>query len=116
MKKGFVRAAHDISDGGLAVTLAEMAFGGGLGFAVDLERVGVDSAGLALVTEGASRFVVEVPAESRRSFERSLARTPHARLGTVNDGGGSLRWGERTLAELELDPLYDRWRTGLGLP
>ncbi|MCI4372875.1 MAG: phosphoribosylformylglycinamidine synthase subunit PurL, partial [Thermoplasmata archaeon] len=36
VEAGSVRAAHDISDGGLAVTLAEMAFGGHLGFSIDL--------------------------------------------------------------------------------
>src|SRR5208282_3049639 len=60
MERGWVRSAHDVSDGGLAVTLSEMAFGGELGFSVDLKAVGVKSPGTALVAEGASRFVVEV--------------------------------------------------------
>ncbi len=116
MRNGTVRAAHDVSDGGLAVTLAEMAFGGRLGFDVDLEVVGLDSPGLALVVEGRSRFVIEVPVAKERSFLRTLARTPRARLGTVVSRGGTLRWGRRILAELDLDALYERWRAGLGLP
>jgi phosphoribosylformylglycinamidine synthase subunit PurL len=116
MQRGEVTAAHDISDGGLAVSLAEMAFGGGLGFTVDLEASGLGSAGLALAAEGASRFVVEVPVAKERSFLRGLARVPHARLGSVTKSEGTLCWGEHTLAEVELGALYDRWRTGLGLP
>jgi len=116
MRRGAVVAAHDVADGGLAVTLAEMAFGGGLGFTVDLERVGLDSPGLALAAEGASRLVVEVPAPKERSFERMLARIPHARLGSVTEEIGSFGWGQRTMAEIDLGSLYDRWHTGLGLP
>ena len=36
---GWVNAAHDVSDGGLAVTLAECAIGGRLGARIDLSRV-----------------------------------------------------------------------------
>jgi phosphoribosylformylglycinamidine synthase len=116
MRQGSVRAVHDVSDGGLAVTLAEMAFGGGFGFAADLGVTGLDSAGLALATEGSSRFVVEVPLDEERSFRRALARSPNTRLGTVGEEDGVFRWGERTLAKIELAPLYHRWRSGLGLP
>ncbi len=115
-RQGLVRAAHDVSDGGLAVTLSEMAFGGGLGFSVDLGRTGLSGAGLALVAEGASRWVVEVPAESARRFERGLGSVPRVRVGSVTDAGAELRWAERLLASIPLDPLYDRWRSGLGLP
>ncbi len=39
MESGIIRAAHDISDGGLAVAAAEMAFSGGLGMDIDLSMV-----------------------------------------------------------------------------
>ncbi|MGI0154940.1 MAG: AIR synthase-related protein, partial [Thermoplasmata archaeon] len=116
MRQGTVRSAHDVSDGGLGVTLAEMAFGGGLGFKVDLERTGLPGAGLALVAEGASRFVVEVAATGERRFRQTLSRIPHVRLGTVTEPTGTLDWGDTTLAEVDLGPLYERWRGGLGLP
>ena len=37
--QGLVRACHDLSEGGLGVALAEMAFAGGLGADVSLEKV-----------------------------------------------------------------------------
>jgi phosphoribosylformylglycinamidine synthase subunit PurL len=114
--EGLLRSVHDVSDGGLAVALCEMAFGGGLGFSVDLEATGLRDPGVALVAEGGSRFVVEVPRAAERKFERRLARVPHARLGEVTAGDGSFRWEGRILATVPLGELYDRWRTGLGLP
>ena len=114
--RGLVRAAHDVSDGGLAVTLAEMAFGGGLGVSVDLDRTGLAAAGLALVGEGASRWVVEVRPEDTDRFERTFGRVPNVRLGTVAERDTELRWAGRTLASVPLASLYARWRTGLDLP
>ena len=36
---GVVRACHDLSEGGLAVAAAEMAFAGGLGVKINLQNV-----------------------------------------------------------------------------
>ena len=116
IRRGYVRAAHDVSDGGLAVTLAEMAFGGALAFDVDLERVGAVWPGEALAAEGGSRFVVEVPEASRRGFERTIGPSPFARLGRVATGSARLRWGERRLAEIDLAVMYERWRSSLAVP
>jgi phosphoribosylformylglycinamidine synthase subunit PurL len=114
---GGVRAAHDVSDGGLAVTLAEMAFGGGLGFEVDLDATGLPRPGLALVAEGASRLVVEVAPPAAAGFERAMRGTPCARLGTVaSRPEGRLRWEGTELASVDLARLYPRWRAGLTLP
>ncbi|MCI4368388.1 MAG: phosphoribosylformylglycinamidine synthase subunit PurL [Thermoplasmata archaeon] len=114
-QKGLHSAAHDISDGGLAVTLAEMAFGGGLGFDVDLAATGLSDAGLALASEGRSRWVLEVPSENVPPFERRFAGLSCRRLGTVTTGGALLRWGGPALADVPLETLYDRWHTGLDL-
>ena len=115
-RRGLVRAAHDLSDGGLAVTLAEMAFGGGLGFDVDLAATRLGSPSLALAAEGGSRFVVEVPASARGRFERAFAGFRVTPLGTVASSDASLRWGDHALATIPLTPLYQRWRSGLGIP
>jgi phosphoribosylformylglycinamidine synthase subunit PurL len=111
-----LEAVHDVSDGGLAVTLPEMAFGGGLGFSVDLSSTGLGDPGAALAAEGGSRFVVEVTREAQPKFERQLTHVPHALLGTVTERDGLFRWRDRALATVDLDSLYQRWRTGLGLP
>jgi phosphoribosylformylglycinamidine synthase len=55
-----VSGVHDVSDGGLAVALAEMAFAGGVGFKVDLATDGCTVAE-ACFSESTSRVVVSVP-------------------------------------------------------
>lgn len=107
-----LRSVHDVSDGGLAVTLAEMAFGGGLGFDVDLAPLRLPSVPHALAAEGGSRWVVEVDAAHRAKFERATRGEPRVRLGSVTAQGGRLRDGERPVAEIDLAALYPRWRAG----
>ena len=113
---GYLRAAHDISEGGLAATLAEMAFGGALGFDVDLGATGLSAPDVALAAEGGSRWVVEVPPARRRSFRRSMRGTPVAELGVVTPGSTRLRWGPKILADEPMGSLYERWRAGVGIP
>ena len=85
ISKGFVRACHDLSEGGLAVAAAEMAFAGDWGMDIDLRKAltigDISEAGL-LFSETCSRFLVEVPEITRPLFE-TLFKGRAARLGRV---------------------------------
>ncbi|MCI4318358.1 MAG: AIR synthase related protein, partial [Thermoplasmata archaeon] len=116
-RAGEVRSVHDVSDGGLAVTLSEMAFGGRLGFRADLAATRIAQPGVALVSEGGSRWVVEVSAGEARSFERRFQKVPMARLGSVTAARvGEFHWNGESVVRVNLPELYDRWRAGLGIP
>ena len=81
-----VSAAHDCSDGGLGVALAEMSFAGGLGLVIDLSAVpyeGAKRADLILFSESASRIVVTVPREKQHEFEKLFAGTVYGLIGEV---------------------------------
>src|SRR6185312_13069541 len=81
IRQGLVRSCHDLSEGGLAVALAEMAFAGGVG--ADVTRCGAPglSDEVALFSESTTRFVVEVRPDRTEAFEACLAGQPVARLG-----------------------------------
>ena len=89
ISSGYVRACHDLSEGGLAVALAEMAFAGGLGAAVDLATVphtaasDPHTAAVLLFSESNTRFLCEVPPQHAEAFERQMAGVPIGRLGEV---------------------------------
>ncbi len=55
---GLILSSHDISDGGLAVALAEMTIGSGIGVDIDLSAFGMRS-DTFLFSETQSRFVLE---------------------------------------------------------
>jgi phosphoribosylformylglycinamidine synthase len=83
-----VDGVHDVSDGGLAVALAEMAIAGDCGFDVSLASELVP--GLAWFSESASRVLVAVdPNRADDLVERArAANVPAQRLGTA--GGDRL--------------------------
>jgi phosphoribosylformylglycinamidine synthase len=83
-----VRGVHDVSEGGLAVALAEMAVAGGCGFDVALTSELVPA--LAWFSESTSRVVVAVDADRADDLvERARAANVRAqRLGTA--GGDRL--------------------------
>ncbi len=86
IERGLVRSCHDCSDGGLGVALAETAFAGGLGMKLELDRVpndGVVREDFLLFSETQSRFVVTVDRQHQRSFEKTMAALPFARIGAV---------------------------------
>jgi phosphoribosylformylglycinamidine synthase II len=95
IQAGFVRACHDLSEGGLAVAAAEMAFAGGLGARIFLEQVphkldltviGADSLRIntiLLFAESNTRFLCEVPQDAVGHFESILGDVPHAAIGEV---------------------------------
>jgi len=90
-RDGLVNAAHDLSDGGLAVALAEASLRNGVGARIWLdevcERDGVDAFTL-LFSESAGRAIVAVsPADEARFTDLCTARgVAHARIGAVVDG------------------------------
>ncbi|MGE0268818.1 MAG: phosphoribosylformylglycinamidine synthase subunit PurL [Candidatus Omnitrophota bacterium] len=89
IQKGFIRSAHDCSEGGLAVTLAEMAFSGGLGVSAHLDKVpffGKEKRDdILLFSESNSRFVVEVPKQKQKAFETLMKGVPLGLIGLVEE-------------------------------
>jgi phosphoribosylformylglycinamidine synthase len=80
-------ACHDISEGGLAVAAAEVAFSGGVGLSLDLKEIPrektVNRNDLLMFSESNSRFLVEVPEKHAKEFESIVANVPHASIGRV---------------------------------
>jgi phosphoribosylformylglycinamidine synthase len=92
---GLVEAAHDLSEGGLAIALAEACMRHGVGATIDgLDQVGVDDEGnvleafAALFSESSARALVAVPAGNAADFEALLGDVPHRRIGAT--GGRDL--------------------------
>lgn len=92
MQQRLVTACHDLSDGGLAVALAEMCIGGRLGAQVRLDSVptrGQISTLATLYSESASRLLVSVRPDHAGSFETLLGERA-ARIGEVGQINGNL--------------------------
>ena len=81
ISKGLVRACHDLSEGGLAVALAEMAMGGGLGASAKVSESLPFAA--ALFSESASRWIVEVEPSKLSQAKKVFSSVPFEVLGKV---------------------------------
>jgi phosphoribosylformylglycinamidine synthase len=83
---GLIKACHDLSEGGLAVATAEMAFSGGYGMELDLRKVPMEAINrddLVLFSESNSRFLVEVPEKAKNDFEALMRGVIRAEIGEV---------------------------------
>jgi phosphoribosylformylglycinamidine synthase len=116
---GLVRSCHDLSDGGLAAALAEMALAGGLGIEASLRDVpcadDAASDGVLLFAESPSRFVLEVrPADVAAVLDR-FGGLPVGRLGTVAEGGRMMvaGLGGKTVIDAPLTDLKTAWQRPL---
>src|SRR4051812_33824489 len=99
IRAGLVKSAHDCSEGGLAVALAESSFNpdGLLGAKVDLADVHGGAASTALFNESQSRIVISCRAENAEAVLDTLnsAKLPHTRLGVVAPGTLSFAIGKQ---------------------
>jgi phosphoribosylformylglycinamidine synthase II len=92
MEKGLVKACHDLSEGGIGVAAAEMAFAGGLGMVIHLGQVPLGEAmnrdDYILFSESNNRFLVEIDPEDRQQFEGMMAGVDFAAIGKVTSKKG----------------------------
>ncbi|HYT78231.1 MAG TPA: phosphoribosylformylglycinamidine synthase subunit PurL [Actinomycetota bacterium] len=90
-RQDLLASAHDLSDGGLAVALAESSIAGGLGFTVSVQDDGLDPY-VALFSETASRVLVTAKPGREGDFEQVAAvhQIPITRLGLT--GGSRLEF------------------------
>ena len=116
---GLVRSCHDLSEGGLALALAEMAFAGGLGVQASIAGVCPESRDAvdALFSESQTRFILEVPAPQADQLLTilhaagipaldigSVTTTPHLKI-TGSTGA--------TLIDASLADLKESWQAPL---
>ncbi|MET9275347.1 phosphoribosylformylglycinamidine synthase subunit PurL [Kribbella sp. NPDC003557] len=108
-RDGLIDAAHDVSDGGVAQTLAESALRGGVGARVWAPD-GLDPF-LFLFAESAGRAVVAVPrTEEVRFTDMCTARRfPHAKIGVIT--GDTLDVQDQF--EVPLTELREAWTSTL---
>ncbi len=119
--ESLICTAHDCSDGGLAITLAECAFdSGGIGCDVTLPAATPDAGGLAAALHGeaSSQIVVSVrEADADRVLSASAAAGVPARV-LGRTGGTRLRFAVEGVSDAPVDvSLADAeqaWSTGLS--
>lgn len=100
---GLLAAAHDISDGGLAVALAEMSIGPGIG-----ANITADGDAAFWFGEDQARYILVVEADDAVALEARAGDLPLTRIGT--SGGTDLQFADKvTISVAELHDLNEGW-------
>jgi phosphoribosylformylglycinamidine synthase len=124
IRKGLVRSCHDMSEGGLAVAVAEMAFAGGLGVEITTNEVGIEilpsdpdsnielsyATAALLFSESNTRFVVEITPENVEQFKSAMGDIDVQPLGAViSDPLLTIEVGDNTVIQSDLVTLKNAW-------
>ncbi|MDQ0163231.1 phosphoribosylformylglycinamidine synthase subunit PurL [Bacillus alveayuensis] len=106
IKKGLIQSAHDVSEGGLSVALAECLMGSNT-LGVDVVLSGDKLA--QLFSETQSRFIVSVKEENKEQFEQFVEATL---IGKVTNSGELLIKHEsgEELIKASIDELTRAWK------
>jgi len=112
--EGHVSACHDLSDGGLAVAVAEMAIAGGMGAILDAAPPGFDLTAW-LFAEDQARYVVATENENAVLKACESAGIPAQRVGISRVGSLTLPGGD-TISSDQMrhanGPALDRYMNG----
>ncbi len=117
IRAGQVRSAHDCSEGGLAVALAEACFNpaGSLGATIDLSAAGAQPLAQILFNETQSRIVIStVPENVDAVLELCQSRgLPAQRLGEIGGSELAIRAAGETL-RWPVGEIHDDWRNAIA--
>jgi len=116
---GLVKTCHDLSEGGLGVAVAEMAFAGGYGVELYLQKVptdGLNRDDYVLFSQSNSRFLVEVSQEAKEEFERRMKNTVYAEIGKVTKTSRLCIYGldHNVVVDVSLNDLVRNWKRTLS--
>ena len=109
--QGLVRSCHDLSEGGLAVAVAEMCIGGRLGLTMHLEA---EDSLRALFGETNGCLLVEVKPENAASFEALFESLPKLRIAEVEaEPNFIVRKAGKEISFVPVDDLVTVWNITL---
>ncbi len=120
IREDLVLSAHDLSDGGLGVAMAEMCLGGEIGARIYVDAIPTDGnftrTDYLLFSETQSRILLEVDEKKAKRFEELMEGTVFASIGETVKGQRLLFYedGKRPIATASIDEIRTSWTQGLS--
>ena len=111
IRQGWIESAHDLSDGGLLVGLAECCVGGALGIEVEMQTpLRPDH---LLLSETTSRAIVSISPQNEERFLEMAAAIPVCRIGQVVPDRFHLVVNDSVLISSSLEDIVRGWESSL---
>ncbi|MEM7125906.1 MAG: phosphoribosylformylglycinamidine synthase subunit PurL [Chloroflexota bacterium] len=113
ISQGVVQSCHDLSEGGLAVALAEMALAGRLGVSVNIQQGSTPdlTATELLFSESNGRLLLEIRPEDVEAFHEVMNQVSVQKLGHVtSELVVEIISDQKPLVSLSLDQIIQAWK------
>ncbi len=109
IESGKILSCHDISEGGIAIALAEMAFGGGCGASIDIAKITKGRPDFILFNETTGTFLVEV--KDKKTAKKLFSKIPHKIIGeTCQEEIIEVKLGTKILTKTPINKLKTAWQ------
>ena len=116
IQSGLVRTAHDCSEGGVAIAIAEMCIGGRCGAAIDIDGPGDADIWGRLWGESLGRILVGVKQENREEFLSIMKGNSLTYMGETTDGDELSIWdGDDLIVEANVEEMTSTWKGSLDM-
>ena len=111
IKQGLILSCHDLSEGGLAVAAAEMAFAGGVGVEIEVKN----GSALQLFSESNTRFLVEIESANAERLSKVMAEVIWWKAGSTVPGNFiRIEVDSSVVINADLNMLKSAWKTPLN--
>ncbi|HDO19146.1 MAG TPA: phosphoribosylformylglycinamidine synthase subunit PurL [Thermoplasmatales archaeon] len=110
---GYIIACHDLSEGGLAIAVAESCIAGDIGARIDINKMKESlREDFKLFSESNTRWIIEVEEGKAEHVEKALSKSdiPFAHIGKT--GGKEILFldGDRELIKIDVSDARDVWK------
>jgi phosphoribosylformylglycinamidine synthase len=113
IQKEYISSCHDISEGGLAVCLAEMAIGGDIGGIIDISDINKDlRTDFKLFSESNTRWILEIKKKYEKEFKKIIEKqnTPFIKIGITNGKKLIIKDENKNVVNLDISNLRNLWK------
>jgi len=116
INSGLVKTAHDCSEGGLGVALAEMCIGGRIGAKIDIDGTGKGTLWSRLWGESLGRIIIAVSSENEAAFLKHMTGSTTTYLGTIeNTQSLSITDGFDEIISADISQMVQSWQSTLDM-
>ncbi len=113
-RNGIIASAHDISDGGMAIALAECLLGTDFGAEISLDLIDDElSVQAKLFSESHSRFIVSIKPAHKHAFEQIMGEKAVLLGKVTGDKRLKISTGRNRIVDCKVEELETHWRKKL---
>jgi phosphoribosylformylglycinamidine synthase len=114
--KEYINSIHDVSEGGIAVCISEMAIGGDIGAILDISNIGRNlRTDFKFFSESNTRWIVEVKKEKQKEFEKLLSEknTNFVKIGETKGKKIIIKDDEYESINIDILKVRDCWKNAI---